>query len=587
MSFHKPITAMTLQDVQDREVAAGNNDYANAVGRYPHLTDGAVLNQIPADLTLIKQQLPLHGFDPSLSKSEKAYKATRRKIIAAVKNATGEAEAARERRARVDEWAELLTALEPHAVTEGERKHRAKQILIPVRKLADVARASDIKPSQVCQDWLDAVSPTLETNEWKTIQRAFKTLNKFRHDDNVCRYLPVAPFPSPEPRRQENLHLIPPHIADEIDDWVRDATLTEFDPVEREHVNTASVSSVHFKLAAMRKFVSTLFRSGRLQPHTKLGLQDLMTPEYATDVVRFWSQHEDQKGHISARTAYDYLKSNYVVMARNDVDPSLMKNHLRANRFLKKGKKASNDMSPTSRKFCEHLLASPQQTMKFLSMHVHLRNQVNELLDRLTGVEFNPKSQEITRIRQIGTVAAICALETRGAPIRIESALELVFRGPGRTFHLPSRKTKHATINLGPEHTKNDVEIWAPIQPNNLNGLEVILWYLEKIRPLFPNHEESVHLFPGFKYGEALEYRTFLGWFKRQTRSAGLPMTPHKFRHGLASLLLQHNPGRWDLLERLLDDTPATVRKNYAWVNERAKRTEVQKFILDLSSLSR
>jgi hypothetical protein len=274
-------------------------------------------------------------------------------------------------------------------------------------------------------------------------------------------------------------------------------------------------------------------------------------------------------------------------MARNDVDPSLMKNHLRANRFLKKGKKASNDMSPTSRKFCEHLLASPQQTMKFLSMHVHLRNQVNELLDRLTGVEFNPKSHEITRIRQIGTVAAICALETRGAPIRIESALELVFRGPGRTFHLPSRKTKHATINLGPEHNKNYVEIWAPIQPNNLNGLEVILWYLEKIRPLFPNHEESVHLFPGFKYGEALEYRTFLGWFKRQTRSAGLPMTPHKFRHGLASLLLQHNPGRWDLLERLLDDTPATVRKNYAWVNERAKRTEVQKFILDLSSLSR
>lgn len=62
-------------------------------------------------------------------------------------------------------------------------------------------------------------------------------------------------------------------------------------------------------------------------------------------------------------------------------------------------------------------------------------------------------------------------------------------------------------------------------------------------------------------------------------------MAPHQFRHGLASLLLQHNPGRWDLLERLLDDTPATVRRNYAWVNERAKRTEVQKFILDLSGV--
>ncbi|MCA2008630.1 site-specific integrase [Tritonibacter mobilis] len=586
MSYHKPITVMSLQDVQDREAAAGNKDYANAVGRYPHLTDGADLSQVPADLVLVKQKLPLHGFDPALSKSEKAYKATRRKIIAAVKNASGEAEAARERRARVDEWAELLLALEPHAVTSGEQNHSAKQVLIPVRKLADVARTSDIKPSGVSQDLLDSISPMLETNEWKTLQRALKTLNRLRHDKNVCRFLPVAPFPAPNPRRQENLHLIPSRIANEIDDWVRNATLTEFDPVEQEYVDTASVSNVNFKLAAMRKFVSTLFRSGRLQPQTNLGLRDLMTPEYAADAVRFWSQHEDQKGHISARTAYDYLKSNYVVMARNGVDPSLMKSHLKANRFLKNGKRASNDMSPTSRKFCEHLLASSQQTMKFLSMHVHLRNQANELLDQLTGNVIILKSQEITLIRQIGTVAALCALETRGAPIRIESALELVLRGPDRTFHLPSRKTRHATIDLGPEHTKNNVEIWAPIQPNNLNGLEVIFWYLEKIRPLFPNHKNSIHLFPGFKCGEALEYRTFLGWFKRQTRSAGLPMTPHKFRHGLASLLLQHNPGRWDLLERLLDDTPATVRKNYAWVNERAKRTEVQKFILDLSSLS-
>ncbi|MEP5153709.1 tyrosine-type recombinase/integrase, partial [Planktotalea sp.] len=219
------------------------------------------------------------------------------------------------------------------------------------------------------------------------------------------------------------------------------------------------------------------------------------------------------------------------------------------------------------------------------SMHVRLRNEAQRLLEELSGEGRIPTSTEIGRIRQLGTAAAICAIETRGAPIRIESALELVFRGPGSTFHLPSGKTKHATIDLAPEHTKNKVDIWAPIVPDNLNGLEVIRWYLDKIRPLYANHEASVHLFPGFKIGEALEYRTFLSWFKRHTRAAGLPMTPHKFRHGLASLLLQRNPGRWDLLERLLDDKPVTVRKNYAWVNERSKRAEVQKFILDLSGV--
>ena len=585
MSFQKPITAMTLKDVQTWALKTGNDDYARAVGRYPHLTDSYNLSQIPADQVLIKQKLPLDGFNPSLSKSENAYKATRRKIIAAVKGATGEMIAAKERRSRVDDWAKLLSALEPLAVTQGPRKSKAKQILVPIQKLADVARIKNVKPRDVSQDWLDSTSQIFAPNEWSTLQRALRTLNRMRVDEKVCCFLPKDPFPAPKPRRQENLHLLPSHIANEINEWVHNASLREFDPVEEEYVDTVSKSSVDFKLAAMRKFISTLIRSGELSQDTNKGLRDLMTPEQATVVVRYWSRHEGQKSHISARTAYDYLRAIYTILARNGLDPNSMKNHLKANKFLRGGKKASNDMSPKNRKFCEQMLASPQQTMKFLSMHVQLRNRAKELLDETTKDGRKLSNNEVTQVRQIGTVAAICALETRGAPIRIESALELVFRGPGKTFHLPVGKTKHATIDLGSEHTKNDVEIWAPIQPNNLNGLEVILWYLEKIRPLFPNHEESTHLFPGTQSGGALKYRTFLAWFKRDTRAAGLPMTPHQFRHGLASLLLQHNPGRWDLLERLLDDTPATVRRNYAWVNERAKRTEVQKFILDLSGV--
>jgi len=62
-------------------------------------------------------------------------------------------------------------------------------------------------------------------------------------------------------------------------------------------------------------------------------------------------------------------------------------------------------------------------------------------------------------------------------------------------------------------------------------------------------------------------------------------MTPHNFRHGLASLLIQKNPGRWDLLERLLDDSIVTIRRNYAWIDKRSSRKEVQHLILDLSEL--
>lgn len=583
MSFQKPITAMTLQDVHTWATEAGNTDYANAITRFPKMTDGLALSQIPADLVMIKQRLPLNGYQPAFARSEKAYKATRRKIIAAVKNATGIAEAAKERRDRIDEWSELLFALEPHAVTSGGRRQAAPQMLIPVRKLADLARTDGIPPSSVSQDWLEAISPTLESNEWKSVQKALKTLNKFRSDEQVSCFLPLEAFPPPPKRRSENLDVIPPHISEEISDWVRNATMTEYDPVEQEFVDAASKSWVDFCLAAMRKFVCTLIRSGAVSQNSMAQLRDLLTPENAAAAVRFWSSHADETGHISARTAYDYLKASYVVMSRNDVNPSPIRDHLKANRFLKTGQKASVEMSDSSRSFCEQLLGSAQLTMSFLSLHVKLRNRANEMLQAIESDGRTPESKDLQKIRQIGTVAAICAIETRGAPIRIENALGLRFRGPNPTFLLPTQRTKHATIRLGVEDTKNDVEIWAPINPGNLNGLEVIEWYLKKIRPFFTDHQRSEYLFPSVTKPGSLAYKTFLGWFKRYSRSEGMPMTPHNFRHGLASLLLQRNPGRWDLLERLLDDTPATVRKNYAWVNERAKRVEVQKFILDLS----
>jgi hypothetical protein len=161
--------------------------------------------------------------------------------------------------------------------------------------------------------------------------------------------------------------------------------MTEYDPGEQEFGDAVSKSWVNFCLAALRKFVSTLIRSGAVSKDSMAHLCDLLTPENAAAAVRFWSSHADEKGHISARTAYDYLKATYVVMSRNGVDPSPIRDHLKANRFLRGGQKASSEMSASSRSFCEQLLGSAQLTMSFLSMHVKLRNRANEMLKAIEG----------------------------------------------------------------------------------------------------------------------------------------------------------------------------------------------------------
>ncbi|WP_323764708.1 MULTISPECIES: hypothetical protein [Roseobacteraceae] len=582
MTLLKPIAPMTFQQVLDWTIAEHKTDYVTPVKRCGPLHANQSLSQIPADLSDFKRRFPLDGFDPKQFKTEKAYKAWRRKVIAAIKGCSGQLMEEQARRARQDEWSSLLIALGELVGKPGEGGYPT-QMLIPVRKLADLARQHGKDPKQVSQDWLGELRPNLNGNEWKSVQSALRRLDRIRDLPSIKPFLPVTPFGKPVALRLNMLPGVPAHIAKEIVSWVSVATRGEMDPVEGTYEGANSADDISFKTAALRKFVSTLSECTRITEQDRL--TDLLTPENTTLVIRRWTANTQDPGQISGRTAHDYIKAIGTVMRRNDVSPDQIKQHVKNNRFLNEGKKQNKGMSPKAQKFCETLLGSKSLSLAFLSMHVQLRNKAQGAIDECTKNGRALTQSELEAVRSIGSVAALCALETRGAPIRIENALNLRIRGKGITFHLPSRMTDHATIDLPMELTKNDNEIWAPIKRGNLNGLEVIEWFKSTIHPLYPDADTSPFLFPGIETGGSLNYRTFLNWFKRETRLEGLPMTPHNFRHGLASLLIQANPGRWDLIERLLDDSVGTARRNYGWVNKRTQRSEVQKYVLDLTGL--
>lgn len=582
MSFFKPIAPMTMQDVLEWTIAHNKDDYVNPVKKCEERYDHRALSDIPADLDEFHKRFPLKGYKPGLGKTEEAYKAWRRKVQAAIKGASGQLAEEQERRSRQDAWADLIDVLEPLTGMPEEAMY-PHQVLIPIRKLADLSRQHGKDPHQVSQDWLAKLRPELGSNEWKSVQSALRRLNHFRYLSSVKPYLPSEPYGEPKVMRANLLPGIPDHIAEEIREWVDIATRGDFDPVEERHEGGNTDHDKMVKSAALRKFVSTLSECAPIGAGARL--RNLLTPENASLVVRKWTSNKDGIGKITANTACNYFKSLRTVMARNGLPPDEMKKHLKNNGFLNEGKKQGKAMSPDVRKFCESLLGTKSLSMSFLSMHVHLRNKAQGLLEEYTRDGRAMTKSESAEVRSIGSVAALCAIETRGAPIRIENALSLTISGDDITFHRPTKMVDHWTITLFPEHTKNDNEIWAPIEPGNLNGFEVVEWYMKNIRPLYPEAAKSDFFFPAIKVQGSLPYGTFLGWFKRETRAAGLPMTPHNFRHGLASLLIDANPGRWDLIERLLDDTIGTARNYYGWVNKRKQRSSVQKYILDLSKV--
>ena len=57
-------------------------------------------------------------------------------------------------------------------------------------------------------------------------------------------------------------------------------------------------------------------------------------------------------------------------------------------------------------------------------------------------------------------------------------------------------------------------------------------------------------------------------------------MTAHQFRHGLATILLKRSLANAGKVAKMLNNTPAVVLKNYAWINEEAVIEEAQEEIV-------
>lgn len=83
-------------------------DYTSAVSRMLQLCGCSRLEEIPLDLAEFQAQFPLDGFDPALFATEKAYRAWRKKLLAALRGHLGIIAEERARRARDDDWAVLL-----------------------------------------------------------------------------------------------------------------------------------------------------------------------------------------------------------------------------------------------------------------------------------------------------------------------------------------------------------------------------------------------------------------------------------------------------------------------------------------------
>jgi integrase len=149
------------------------------------------------------------------------------------------------------------------------------------------------------------------------------------------------------------------------------------------------------------------------------------------------------------------------------------------------------------------------------------------------------------------------------APLRIENLAALKY---DKHVHWPQGRSKHALIAIAADETKNDVqlELELPLVLSNR------LWAMRnEIAPSITGRRpETVFVTVTGKPKSVAAIR--VGIERTVLRRLGVLITPHQFRHFAAKLILDANPGAYELARQLLGHrSMRTTTRFYAGPNTR------------------
>lgn len=538
-------------------------DYLAQIDRCLGVFNVNELSAITIDVTDFRIRFPSRDFPRDHFKTVKAYQAWRKKMVSAMKRASGVAAAERERRFRDDEWSRLLEIYQ----TVTDSKERGA---ISLAILADEARRADRNPRNLDADWLDQLCDVLRPGRREAIYRALRHLETCRvRSREIDRLLPQGPLTHPIKFRRRASAELPIEIAKQLQNLIGEHCDGDYDEILEEHTDAKSKPTRNTYIAAAKKYLASALRCGALDRDCG-DLSEAFAEPVFTAVMRDWIGEQDLARQISDRTKRSYVSNIMSLAVTSGMPVHFMKAALHRNRILKRGREAEKEMAPKTREFCSRLLRRRHDELTFKSLHLRFQERAIDFL-----ATSSPGRYSEDRIIQLGVMAAFSAIALWGVPLRIENMRQLRHRGNNPTLILPRGSRNRAHILIPGQDVKNGKLIRAQISDGPTRALEVLDWYLEVIRPRIPSADHSVFLFPG-RSGRAISSSSLRAWLQSHSRDLNIPMNPHNFRHGLASLYLRDHPGEFGQVARLLCNTPSVVRLHYAWIDEEAEMRVVQ-----------
>ena len=597
----------SLQDVHKDAIAARKIDEARAIKRVADYL-GAPLADFVADVDWFDQMFPLArravqvpGRDRSFWKSRDGYNKWRNKVRRRIEHSIGAVAEAEQRRSRQDGWAPVIELMHTLSHNGGPIHSGEAGAVIA---FADRARQFDVGPGDLIRRTIDKLLDQAPNEpKRRKILSALGVLKRYQCIRSVAAHLPDVLDVDAARRRFENV--LPPHV----DAWIREVievgrlSNAKFDKTTGKHSEAWQPSTVSTYTSALRSYVwsASKERGGLIDLDCLTDFSMLFTEETALTVVADWNNRSEMPDGLTPLTAYEYISTIMTVLDRNDIEACHLSEVRENSVFLIEGKQAENQMSPKNIAFCRPIVENPQAKRRFLTQHFAYRDRAADILatDKMLS------QSQLREARMFGTCAAFAAIELCGAPNRLTNVLQLRHRGPTSNLFLPKGHATHYEIALVRKEMKVKKGKQVPrqkIRSNALEGAQTLDWYLKTIRPLFPHgnpqwcvgvdqpfdnlrfgkvddpsrRAESIYLFVALESAAHLSRSVFYNYICEASEAIGMPMTPHHFRHGIASILLKRSLANVGKVATLLNNTSAVVLKNYGWINEEAVIEETQ-----------
>lgn len=587
-------------DMLDMEIAAGEpkSSRERAKTALHSLLKGH--NRTPGTTALslewFDNQFPYDGWSPLRlnNLSQNTYRDYRKRAREAISRATGDTSYRRHQRARVDQWHELEVTLKqlPYFL-------ETPQELIPLTSaLPRRARERNLQPVEITSENLAGLIADAPNGDRKSLRNAARRIHKFQQDPDTSEVFKKF-FPNQiELIRSDVRHSlnVPEHFCREIDEMVERSSRMHYVRIKQcWELYSVGTQSVHRNI--LRRVVAAMITAGDLLPTANTCRSALQQQDFVEAALRVVHQRA-VSGSLAWSTARVTATHLPCILERNEIYLPDLRAMITEVKEFRHSMKAA-EMPEETKEFCRALIERPALLADFGTAHLALRTEADRILNRARSDGRHMTQIEKANIRQLGTIALFCAIETGGAPIRVDNFLKTSISGSNPW--LLRKSSTELRLFIPARHTKNRKPIKVTMEPDEIGCFDTITWYLEKIRPCFfapagsdlcaakARAERCKYLVPAVHSADKpLNYRSFADWFARWMRDiVRIVCRPHNFRHGQASVLYFGFPDRIDVIAERLGDTIETVVKSYAWVHSEIVARQGQQMLVDMIRNSR